>query len=189
MEPMEAFARADAQFSRVIREVKVDDLDRPTPCEGWDVRGLLNHVIGGNRMSVVALEGGSRDDVFAVFAQDHLGDDYLVSFEDSMTDSEAAFREEGALASMVQHPIGEVPAAQLLQFRIGDLTLHSWDLAHAIGADETIDPDLAAYVLAALLPMGPHIKEVGVFGEGPSGTVPEDAPAQVRLLDLAGRRP
>ncbi|MFN8028302.1 MAG: TIGR03086 family metal-binding protein [Acidimicrobiia bacterium] len=185
---MEALSRADAQFARVIGEVTVDDLDRPTPCEGWDVRALLNHVVGGNRMSVVALEGGSRDDVLAVFGDDLLADDYLVAYQDSAADQLAAFEEDGALAGMVHHPIGEVPAAQLLQFRIGDLTLHSWDLARAIGADETVDPALAAYVLAALLPMGDHIKEVGVFGEGPSGTVPDDAPDQQRLLDLAGRR-
>lgn len=189
MEPMEALARADAQFSRVIREVTVDDLDKPTPCEGWDVRALLDHVIGGNRMSVVALEGGSRDDVLAVADDDLLADDYLVAYEDSIADSRAAFSEEGALDAVVHHPSGDVPAAQLLQFRIGDLTLHSWDLAHAVGADETLDPELAAYVLDALLPMAPVIATIGVFGEGPSGTVPDDAPVQTRLLDLAGRRP
>jgi hypothetical protein len=28
-----------------------------------------------------------------------------------------------------------------------------------------------------------------VFGAGPSGTVADDAPLQVQLLDLTGRRP
>jgi len=189
MEPMDALARADAQFARVIGDVTIDDLDKPTSCEGWDVRGLLNHVIGGNRMSVVLLEGGERDDAVAVFAQDHLGDDYLVSYEDGIADSRAAFAEEGALGRTVHHPMGDIPATQLLQFRTGDLTLHSWDLARAIGADDTIDPELAEFVLQGLLPMAPVIGSVGVFGEGPSGTVGDDAPVQQRLLDLSGRRP
>jgi uncharacterized protein (TIGR03086 family) len=186
---MNALAAADAQFARVIREVTIDDLDLPTPCEGWDVRGLLNHVIGGNRMSVVLLEGGERDDAMAVFAQDHLGDDFLVAYEDGIADSRAAFLEEGALGRTVHHPMGDIPATQLLQFRTGDLTLHGWDLARAIGADETIDPELAAFVLEGMLPMAPMMGSIGVFGEGPSGTVGDDAPAQTRLLDLTGRRP
>jgi uncharacterized protein (TIGR03086 family) len=189
MEPMDALARADAQFARVIREVTVDDLDRPSPCEGWDVRGLLNHVIGGNRASVMLLEGGSRDDVMAIFGEDLIGDDYLVAYEDSIAESRAAFAEEGALQLTVHHMMGDIPATQLLQFRTGDLTLHGWDLARAIGADEAIDPELAAFVLEGMLPMAPMIASVGVFGEGPSGTVGEDAPAQERLLDLTGRRP
>ena len=52
-----------------------------------------------------------------------------------------------------------------------------------------IDPALAAFVLEGMLPMAPMMGQVGVFGEGPSGTVDDDAPAQERLLDLTGRRP
>jgi hypothetical protein len=37
--------------------------------------------------------------------------------------------------------------------------------------------------------MAAMIGHVGVFGEGPSGNVPETAPLQTRLLDLTGRRP
>jgi hypothetical protein len=40
-----------------------------------------------------------------------------------------------------------------------------------------------------LQPMVPFIGEIGAFGTGPSGTVAEDAPLQLRLLDLTGRRP
>jgi hypothetical protein len=35
--------------------------------------------------------------------------------------------------------------------------------------------------------MAPHIRQIGVFGTGPSGTIPKEAPLQQRLLDLAGR--
>jgi uncharacterized protein (TIGR03086 family) len=189
MEPMEALARADAEFARRIDAVTPDDLELPTPCDGWTVRGLLNHVVVGNRMSVVILEGGSREDAMALFSEDGLGDDYLVAYQDSVADSRAAFAEEGALALTVHHPMGDIPATQLLDFRIGDLTLHAWDLARAIGADEALDPELAEHLYQSLLPMAPMIGSIGVFGEGPSGTVGDDAPVQLRLLDLTGRRP
>jgi hypothetical protein len=37
-------------------------------------------------------------------------------------------------------------------------------------------------------PMAPFIGEVGMFGTGPSGFFNDDAPLQLRLLDLTGRR-
>jgi hypothetical protein len=36
--------------------------------------------------------------------------------------------------------------------------------------------------------MAPFIGEVGMFGTGPSGFFNDDAPLQLRLLDLTGRR-
>jgi uncharacterized protein (TIGR03086 family) len=84
--------------------------------------------------------------------------------------------------------MGDVPAAQLLGYRVTDLTLHGWDLARAVGGDESIDAELAEFVLAGLLPMAPVIAKIGVFGDGPSGSVGDDAPVQVRLLDFSGRR-
>jgi uncharacterized protein (TIGR03086 family) len=152
------------------------------------VRDLLHHVVGGNRMSVVLLEGGSAADAMALREDDLLGDDFLLAYEDSVADSRRAFTEVGSLDSIVHHPMGDIPAAQLLGYRVTDLTLHGWDLARAVGADEAIDAELAEFVLAGLLPMAPVIAKIGVFGDGPSGSVGDDAPVQVRLLDFSGRR-
>ena len=81
-----------------------------------------------------------------------------------------------------------MPAEQLLGLRIGDLLIHRWDLARAIGADEQLSPDAVQRVWDDTAPMAPIIAQLGVFGDGPSGTVPDDAPLSERLLDLMGRR-
>jgi len=106
------------------------------------------------------------------------------------TDPQAeALRTPGALERIVHHPAGDVSGAQLLSFRIGDLALHAWDLARAIGADETLDPELVALVWEGMQPLAPVIAQLGIFGAGPSGDLDDDAPLQHRLLDLSGRRP
>jgi hypothetical protein len=36
------------------------------------------------------------------------------------------------------------PATTLVDMQLGELAVHGWDLAPAIGADETLDPDVVA---------------------------------------------
>ena len=81
------------------------------------------------------------------------------------------------------------PDVPYLVFADRDLTVHAWDLARAIGQDLSLDPDLVAVVWGNVEPMLGFIATTGVFGAGPSGTVPDDAPLERRLLDAMGRRP
>lgn len=120
---------------------------------------------------------------------DILCDDASTAFATAASGEYAAFEQSGATERIVHHPAGDIPETQLLGFRIGGLTLHAWDLAHASGGDETLDSELVEAVWAQLSPMAPFITQTGVFCPGPSGEVAQNAPLQVRLLDLSGRRP
>ena len=101
----------------------------------------------------------------------------------------AAFAEPGALDRIVAHPAMEMPGSQLLGFRIGEYGLHGWDLARAIGADDAIDPVVVQALWELMEPLAPFLPSTGMFGDGPSGTVADDAPLQLRVLDVSGRRP
>src|SRR6516162_159600 len=46
MELYEAFDRAVASTAGIVETVRPDQADAPTPCTEWDVRDLLNHIIG-----------------------------------------------------------------------------------------------------------------------------------------------
>ena len=180
---------ASEEFGSRLRAAGADQWDRPTPCEEWDVRKLVEHMVGGQRMSSMLLDGASKDEVFAMFATDHLGDDPVGAWARTSADEQAAFARPGALEMIVHHPVGEITGAQFLGFRIMDSTLHAWDLARAVGADESLEPAAVEAAWAVLEPMAPFIDKVGRFGQGPSGEVADDAPRQLRLLDLSGRRP
>src|SRR5262245_32939275 len=189
MDQFDVLDHGGTQFARVLGAVTPQDWAFPTPCEGWSVQDLVVHVVGGTKMSVVLLDGGSLDDAFAVVQGDVLGDEPLDTFRTAHAEAVARFRALESLEMIVHHPVGDIPAAMLLGFRIGDLTLHSWDLARAIGADETLDPVLVQAVWDAVSPLRDTIGQSGVFGDGPSGDVGDDEPLQTRLLDLMGRRP
>ena len=188
MDQFDVLDRGGAQFARVLGAVTPQDWASPTPCEGWTVRDLVVHVVGGTVMSVALLQGATGEEAFALLQTDVLGDEPVDTFRAAQDELSAAFRATD-LETTVHHMVGDIPAAMLLGFRIGDLTLHSWDLARAIQADETLDPVLVQAVWDAVSPLGAGISQTGVFGDGPSGGVAEDAPLHLRLLDLTGRRP
>ena len=189
MEPFEALDCATEEAGRRVRDVKPDQWDLPTPCAEWTVRDLVNHLVRGNTMSVMLLDGASRDEVFAMFRSADRNEDLIAGYAETVAEQNAAFRRPGALDQTVHHPMGDIPATLLLHFRTGDAALHAWDLARAIGADERLDAELVQQIYDGMLPMAAVMAGSGAFGEGGSGTVPDDAATQTKLLDLAGRRP
>ena len=192
MDAFDALDRARSELERRLDAIGAEQWDRPTPCSDWTVRELVAHLTGGAQMAVVLLDGASRDDAVAQVRAWHVpgaDGEAVAAFRVAADAQDAALRAPGALERTCHHPAGDVPGAQLLRFRIGDMTVHSWDLARAIGADEGLDAELVEDVYTSMLPMAPFIATVGVFGSGPSGTVADAAPAQQRLLDLSGRRP
>jgi uncharacterized protein (TIGR03086 family) len=188
MDELSLLRHAGGELGRRLADIAPDQLTRPTPCEEWTVRDLISHVVGESIMSVRLLHGADADTATVGLDSVTLGDDVSAAFATAASGEYAAFEQAGA-TRIVHHPAGDIPAAQLLGFRIGGLTLHAWDLARASGGDETLDSELVEAVWAQLSPMASVITQTGVFGAGPSGTVGEGAPLQLRLLDLSGRRP
>lgn len=153
------------------------------------MRDIVVHVIAGTRMAAALLGGCSSEEAATILAAERAPDDAIATLTEVADAQAHAFAHDGALELVVHHPRGEFPGTVLLGFRTGDFALHAWDLARAIGADETLPEDLVNQVWTGIEPMLPIIGTLGAFGEGPSGTVPEDAPLQTRLLDATGRRP
>ena len=189
MDALDAHTAAAVEIERKAALLEAGKLDAPTPCEGWSVRDLLQHVVGGNVMSTkLVVDGISKEEALAVRGTNVLGDDPVGALKRTNKEMDAAFR-SADLDVTVDHPAMTMPVGQLLMFRTVDLLTHAWDLARAIGIDDTVDGEVVAHVWAQLEPLGPILAGSGQFGEGPSGTVPDDAPLQTRFLDLIGRRP
>lgn len=189
MDPLDVLARGAAGFATALGQVAPAQWAASSGVGDWTVRALVDHVIGGDRMSTVILEGGTRADGLAEFARSAHDLDPVMAFAEASGAMAAAFAAPGALDRTVAHPAMEMPGSQLLGFRIGEYGLHGWDLARAIGVDDTIDADVLEALWELMEPLAAFLPATGMFGDGPSGTVPADAPLQLRVLDLSGRRP
>lgn len=187
MDHIEQLRRARSEFERRLIQVRADHLGLPTPCSEWTVRKLLEHVIAADYAYVALLYGSSAEQFHSLVATFDMGDDPLTEFQSSAAKVISAFDEPGALERTVQHPIGEIPAVQLLGMQVAEWTVHSWDLARALAVDDSLDAELVEFIYALLAPLADTLVGTGHFQ--PSTRLPDSAPLQDRLLDLLGRRP
>lgn len=166
--------------SRVIARLRPEHLALPTPCDEWDVRLLIEHLIAGNDMFARAVTGGASGP--------SVGD----PFEDYARSTEAvrqAWREPGAMDRDVTVAFGTFPGHAAVRMHFVDHLVHGWDLAKATGQGTTIDPLLAiaAYeeMTAALDPSsrGPGMPFA------PEVPCSSDAPVDERLVAFLGRQP
>jgi uncharacterized protein (TIGR03086 family) len=149
MEMYAALDRSTARFAELLDAVRDEQWPLPTPNPGWTVHELVNHVVGGNRRYVVLLSAAPTAEVESWRDLDHLGNDPIHAFTDTAAEMIEAFHQPGALTITVHHRLGDRSGAELLVMRVIEHTLHGWDLARAIGADDRLDPDIVATLLAA----------------------------------------
>jgi uncharacterized protein (TIGR03086 family) len=188
VDSLQLLARVVDETTAVVNDVTVDQLGNPSPCEGWTVRDVINHITGGATLFAISAEQGSvPDEVLGrLMAGDNLGDDYKGAWATAADTAMHAFGEPGVLEKIVKLPFGEMPAGVALNIAIFDVLTHATDIARATG--QTVDD---TELIETALEVGhqmitPELRMPGVFdAEQP---VAADAPAQDRLLAFAGRR-
>jgi uncharacterized protein (TIGR03086 family) len=187
MDLFEQRALAEAEFARRLSLVGEADWSRQTPCTEWNVRALVNHVLGGPRRTILRLSGASVEEVNATRNRDQVGDDTLRTFRTAAREEAAAFRVPGAFSRVVHHQAGDCSGEELLKRRVVDLAVHAWDLAQAIGADDHLDADLVAALWQRLSVEGSGFDLATGYFAPPPGRLSPGASLQEQLLDLLGR--
>lgn len=182
----EQHERALQATGRLVDAVKEDQLGDPTPCDGWNVRELLNHIVSGNFWVGELVAGKTIEEVGDKLDGDVLGADHAAAYRNSAAVAGSAFKEPGAMEKPVAVSYGPVPGEIYAGHRLIDVLVHGWDLAKGTGQDTTLDP---ALVQACWAVVEPQLE--GLSGSGAFGTiieVPADASPQTKLLAALGRQ-
>ena len=182
-EPAEQLSIALSATERLIAAVRDDQWTAPTPCTDWNVRDLVEHVVGGNYRFARALRGEPP-----ALPEDALrsGRDLLKAYRDSAAALLDAFRQPGVFERVVTIPFGTVPGMVALHLRITEVLVHGWDLARATGQPATFPDDLAERELAfSRAKLADIPSDRSPFA--PPQPVAEDAPAIDRLAACLGR--
>jgi uncharacterized protein (TIGR03086 family) len=191
MELLTAFEGAVASTAEIVKATPEGQMRAPTPCTDWDVRALLNHVIG----TLWLAEGlfSDRPPRYPMAPgglppADLAGDDPAAAYAEASAAALAAASAGDALTRAHPTPLGEMPGPGLAGFTTLDILVHGWDLAAATGQPGDLDGRLAAHVLGfATNALATTESRSGRIG--PALAVPDGTPVTGRLVAFLGRQP
>jgi uncharacterized protein (TIGR03086 family) len=170
-------------WQRTLDGVEPHQWTGSTPCTEWDVRTLVNHVVGEECWVQPLLAGMTIADVGDRFDGDLLGDAPAASGRDAALDALAAVDELLADNQKVHLSYGDEDAGEYLNQIAADHLIHNWDLAVASGQDANLDPELVAAVAAWFADREEMYRSGGAIG--PRG--PQTGDPQADLLAAFGR--
>ena len=164
-----------------------DQWDLPTPCDGWNVRDLVNHIVAGNLWAAQLGCGRTIADVGSDLDGDVLGSDSVAAYDLSAESAATVFEMPGALDAPCAVSYGPVPGAVYAGHRLIDVLIHGWDVASATGQPTDIDPMLIDACWQVVRPQLSLLQGSGAFGV--ESTHIADSDPQTNLLAALGRHP
>ncbi|MEY2415646.1 MAG: hypothetical protein QOH53_980 [Ilumatobacteraceae bacterium] len=164
-----------------------DQWDLPTPCDGWTVRELVNHIVAGNLWAAQLGCGRTIADVGSDLDGDVLGADPVAAYDRSAEAAATVFELPGALDAPCAVSYGPVPGSVYAGHRLIDVLIHGWDVAAATGQPTRLDPSLIEACWEVVRPQLSLLQGSGAFGV--EGTDSADSDPQTSLLGALGRHP
>jgi len=177
MTPLEQLDLLGPLLAGVASSITVDELDKPTPCTNFTVRGIFDHMVGGATMFAAAFRQSEPKPPASA--------DSFEAFGPALGDLVAAMQEPGALEHPIQAPFGEVPGDTFARFVVLDGLVHGWDLATATGQgyapSEALVSEVTAFAHGAL----DTLRDGDTFATATQP--PPDATPIERLVAYTGR--
>lgn len=144
-----------------VAAVSADDLHRQTPCAGWDLCALLDHMTGQNDGFAEAMTG--RELSPAAFApRPHGGGGWLRSARRAQRTFRATDPDQ--LVSLPEIPrFPRYPVSAAIGFQLLDTVVHGWDVAVTLTRPYAVPAALADATLmsARAVPGGPSRETPG----------------------------
>jgi uncharacterized protein (TIGR03086 family) len=159
--------------------------DRRSPCDAWDARGVLEHVIGFHDVLLLRPLG---------LKPDRPRDDPQTRWELTYGQLEKAFEPGRCLFDKIVdipelqgNPATRLDARAMMPNLTRDVLVHAWDLARAVDADDRLDAGWCEQFYAAL-PKDPRALSISGMFDAPVA-VGDQTDVQSKLLARLGRNP
>jgi uncharacterized protein (TIGR03086 family) len=130
----------------IVSGIDADELGLPTPCPGYDVAGLIDHLVEAGHRAAALGHGQAPppgDESPHVELSDAPG-----QLRDAAAEAAQAWDDNSSLSLRYTMPWGEeYTGAALVDMYLAELAAHAWDLARATGQLGKLDPSLAGPAL------------------------------------------
>ncbi|QLL06431.1 TIGR03086 family metal-binding protein [Mycobacterium vicinigordonae] len=183
---LDALETARSQLTPRLKAINMAQWNNTTTCPEWNLRQLVNHVVGLHHRIARILRGGSREQFIATREDDWLGTDHIAAWQRGTNALDDAIGSLADLNTVVAYRV-PLPARDAVGLVAFDTAIHIWDISRAIGFDERLDDALVEFALDFIewVLNEPRLS----FFTPPVGPPPSGAAPQGRLLYLAGREP
>lgn len=174
------YRRVLGHFTELVDSLQPDQLAAPTPCEGWTVRDLMIHVIERDRRLAAMVGGEAPKPLPAEDSLASLWRERVAWWAAGLADPE---RRDVVWST----PLGELSFEDATcALMTGELLIHTWDLARALGVDETLDPEAVQATLDSMSGHADALRRPGVMG--PAIEPPSGSDEQTQLIAFTGRQ-
>ncbi len=181
--PGDYHARAVQAWTDLVAKVPDDAWDLPTPCAEWTVRDLVNHLTYEELWTVPLFRGATIAEVGDRFDGYVLGDDPKATSRAAATAAAQVVDDLLPGGGTVHMSWGKDSMTEYAAQLAADHLVHHWDLAAAIGADRTLDPELVAVIGPWFAVPGNGYPVAGAFAD----PLPPTGDPQGDLLAAFGR--
>ncbi|BBH66483.1 TIGR03086 family protein [Actinoplanes sp. OR16] len=174
------------QIRALLLGVDERDLTAPTPCLGWPVAALLDHLMG---LSYAFAQGARKRGPGGPAVEpsaEHLSRHWRSRLPVLLEELATAWRDPAAWSGTASVGGATLPATDMGIFAMTELVIHGWDLARSTGQDFAADPR-ALDVLVDFLSQGPADGTPGLFG--PMRPTNSDDDPLLHAVALTGRDP
>ena len=177
------YRRVAAGFTAVAAAVPFDGWQRPAPCVGWVARDIVRHLVEWVPPFLQAGAGCDLGPLPSVADSPSAAWAALDSALQSLVDDPSTAHVEFSHPQAGVHPLD----GAIAMFILGDLLVHTWDLATATGQGVVLDADEVHRMRVGIEPITAMLSQSGHY-HAPVA-VPADADEQTRLIALTGRQP
>ncbi|WP_448619257.1 TIGR03086 family metal-binding protein [Geodermatophilus sp. URMC 65] len=177
--PARRHAYEAARFTELVESASADDWARSSPVAEWTALDIVKHLVEWSRgfLKGAGIELPALD----------VEADPLAAWKQHVTDIQAVLDDPAGRVLSNPHT-GHKPVDEAIdQFYTGDVWMHSWDLAKALGREPDLGQERCRAALAAMEPMEQLLRDSGQFG--PAVPVGHNASPQDRLIAFIGRDP
>jgi uncharacterized protein (TIGR03086 family) len=180
MDMLETIRGAAVNTQRIIEGIRPDQMGNATPCTDLDVRGVLEHMLGGGAMLGAIFTGTPG-------APLELGDQPASAVKQMSEQLLVALEAPGLMEKEFDFGGTAMPGARLAGIVLMEMVVHGWDLAKATDQDHGIPDPLAEGMLAQAQHLPDSYRGETGAPFRPAMPIADDAPAADRLAAFLGR--
>ncbi|MEE2682622.1 MAG: TIGR03086 family metal-binding protein [Actinomycetota bacterium] len=189
-DPLRILDLAQTRASAVIAAIQTEQLDFPTPCDKWSVRDVINKLVASTLLfTSFGLREEGDPNLDLINPKELIGDDPVGIYNHAASLCREAWRSPGALDGMATSTIGEAKARSVLNARIFDTTILSWDISRACNGPNLIDEEQATYVLRVAEALVPAVRSHSSERYKTAVSTGDNASVLEKLIAATGRDP